>query len=144
MDCRQVRSALGRRRDGEAPGCEEGALDAHVASCPDCARAVAAMDAVSDWFAAFPDREAPAGLNAKVKERIRSREGRLLSLRPLLRNAAAAAAVLLLSTGSLLVLTSPPRPVTGAASLTADAALTRLLSRIAEDHAPALAEEGPR
>ena len=93
--CEDFRKALDRARDGEASAAEAREARAHAESCPACADAAAALDAVSARLlerAGPAGAAAPAGLRDAVMARVRRGDAVVLELHPFLRRAAVAAA----------------------------------------------------
>lgn len=81
MRCSRYRLALSARLDGEGPGVEPAALDAHVATCPDCRAWVAAAGALQSQVQAptSPDLN-PAVLAELLRGTPEPRRVRVLSL----------------------------------------------------------------
>ncbi len=132
MDCRDVRRSLFAILDGEAAALPREAVDAHLAACPDCARAERAVRETRAHLAALPRPAAPEGLAERVRVRLTAPAARLAPLLPLLRAAAVAAGVLFAATTAAIVLHTPAAPVSPAA-LTADAAVERIMDEIVRD-----------
>lgn len=95
MDCSQVRSSLLAYLDGEVTDAERAQIEAHLATCQDCAAELERLQALQvDLFDAIPAGLAHLRLPSAADERIRTRLRREQTRRgPLERLAEALAGV---------------------------------------------------
>ena len=137
MKCEEVRGNLAAFLDGEIEGAPRRAVDEHLAACPACAGERRALAAAWRLLDLVPDPAAPAGLEARVLERVRAAgpapRGRLLRL----GLPAAAAAALLVAAGVHLATRGPAR-----VPATADGAPPGLLEDLPLLEALDLLEDG--
>lgn len=80
FECEQYQILISRRLDGELTADEREALQAHLASCPDCARLYAAFSAVSDTLRSDLE-EPPSALRENVMGAVRAKKGDIVRLR---------------------------------------------------------------
>ena len=100
FECEQYQILISRRLDGELTADEREALQAHLASCPDCARLYAAFSAVSDTLRSDLE-EPPSALRENVMGAVRAKKGDIVRLRRRrVRLTALAACLALLVLGS--------------------------------------------
>ena len=100
FECEQFQILISRGLDGELTADEREALEAHLASCPDCARLYAAFSAVSDTLRSDLE-EPPAALRENVMGAVRAKKGDIVRLRRRrVRLTALAACLTLLVLGS--------------------------------------------
>ena len=100
FECEQYQILISRRLDGELTADEREALQAHLSSCPDCARLYAAFSAVSDTLRSDLE-EPPSALRENVMGAVRAKKGDIVRLRRRrVRLTALAACLALLVLGS--------------------------------------------
>lgn len=107
MDCTNARLILNFLRPGEIDDAERQALEAHLASCPDCAVAAQAEGRFDEVLGkAMAKVPVPAGLKGRILHKLTDRR----AWRPW-RWAAAAAAVLVIAGGTAIYFALDRRPV---------------------------------
>jgi anti-sigma factor RsiW len=75
MTCRDIESCVAAKADGSIDGDRERLLDAHLAECDHCRRALADQVRVHEALAATPTARPPADFTARVNARIDDSEG---------------------------------------------------------------------
>ena len=105
MTCEEMTKLLSARMDGELTEEENTALEAHLASCPECRALSAQLEQLRGAFSDLEDIPAPEGFSHRVMEQIRpeAEQPKVVPLfrRPAVKALMGAAACLVLCVGLL-------------------------------------------
>ena len=71
MDCQDTQTQLQEYLDGQLPAAQAAAIQAHLATCEDCARELALLRQVDEALATYPVLEAPQGLAARTMAQVK-------------------------------------------------------------------------
>lgn len=94
-ECEAVREEFSALLDGELPAAELEGVEAHLADCGACLRALNRLKRVDDAYAGLSPVRAPEDFEARVHDAIRPAPARRFPIRPVLGALFAAAAVLI-------------------------------------------------
>lgn len=136
-NCAEIRNQIGALRDGELAPSQAAAVTLHVASCPECARRAAALDALGQRLrepslSFAPSPELAPRIRTAIDFESREREDRRRRVVPISWLALAAAAGIVVGTVAMLTRGRAVRSEALAAELASDQVRSLLPGRLVD------------